>query len=78
MALIFLWLLFRCSACDQRFQSEILLEYHKEEYDHWSEDDLPYDDSDEDDFDSLREVMNDDIVDEAEYGPEDEDREMLL
>ena len=48
-----------------------------DEFEHWSEDDIPYD-SDDDDFDSLRETMNDEVDDEYEYGPEDEDREMLL
>ena len=66
-----------CSECIRRFDSQILLEYHKDEFDHWSEDDLPYD-SEDDDFDSLREVMNDDPDDEPEYGPDEEEKEMLL
>eukprot|EP00095_Tigriopus_kingsejongensis_P011258 snap_masked-scaffold708_size108518-processed-gene-0.2 protein:Tk11258 transcript:snap_masked-scaffold708_size108518-processed-gene-0.2-mRNA-1 annotation:"PREDICTED: uncharacterized protein LOC100123324" len=47
-----------CGECDRRFNSLILLEYHKDELNHWSEEDFPYD-SEDDDFDSLREVMND-------------------
>lgn len=51
------------------------MEYHKDELDHWSEDGMPYD-SEDSDWDSLREVMNAD----SEYDEEesDEEREMLL
>ncbi len=66
-----------CSECDRRFNSEILLEYHKDEFDHWSEDDLPYD-SEDSDWDSLREVMNEEKEEEPEFGPGEEEREMLL
>ena len=53
------------------------MEYHKDEFDHWSEDDLPYD-SEDSDWDSLREVMNDERDEEPEFGPGEEEREMLL
>ena len=52
------------------------MEYHKDEFDHWSEDGLPYDSEDED-WDSLREVM-DDSGDEYDGEETDEEREMLL
>lgn len=28
---------FRCSGCDTLFTSQMLLEHHKEEYEHWSD-----------------------------------------
>lgn len=41
---------FRCSACDSLFPSLMALEHHKEEFEHWSEeDDICTDDSDEGD-----------------------------
>ena len=55
----------------------MLLEYHKEAEDHWSEDGFPYDSEDED-FDTLRECMNDSTEDETEFGPDEQDREMLM
>ena len=55
----------------------MLLEYHKDEFDHWSDGDAPYD-SEDSDWDSLRDCMNDDRDEEPEYGPGEEEREMLL
>ena len=84
--------------CEERFPSLILLEYHKEDEDHWS-----YVTDDEDcgnnsgsfqqqhcdskghkrrpDFEARREIMNDicgGAEEETEFGPNEEDREMLL
>ena len=81
--------------CEERFPSLILLEYHKEDEDHWS-----YVTDDEDcgagnscrqasskahkrrpDFEARREIMNDicgGVEEETEFGPNEEDREMLL
>ncbi len=53
------------------------LEYHKDEFDHWSEDDLPYD-SEDSDWDSLREVMNDERDEEPEYGPGEEKQAVTI
>ena len=67
---------FRCRICDDRFPSLILLEYHKEDEDHWSyvtEDGLDCYDPEE-----LRETMDDFSEQETEFGPNDEDREMLV
>ena len=50
--------IFRCGACDRRFSSSVLLDSHKAELDHWSEDEIPFDSQDEDP-DSLRDCMND-------------------
>ncbi|TRY68506.1 hypothetical protein TCAL_14229 [Tigriopus californicus] len=66
-----------CGECDRRFNSQMLLEYHKEEFNHWSEEDFPYDSEDED-FESLREVMNDVREEETEFGPDEQEKEMLL
>lgn len=90
----------RCRMCEERFPSLILLEYHKEDEDHWS-----YVTDDEDcgnnsgsfqqqqqhcdskghkrrpDFEARREIMNDicgGAEEETEFGPNEEDREMLL
>ncbi len=65
-----------CGECDRRFNSQILLEYHKDQFGHWDSDELPYD-SEDDDWDSLREVM-DDEDEYYEYEPEEEEKEMLL
>ncbi|GLH16535.1 Uncharacterized protein GBIM_20787 [Gryllus bimaculatus] len=35
----------RCSACDSLFPSLMALEHHKEEFEHWSGDDSPPDNS---------------------------------
>jgi hypothetical protein len=31
---------FSCPECDRRFNSQMLLEYHKEDFGHWSDDDF--------------------------------------
>ena len=72
--------------CEERFPSLILLEYHKEDEDHWS---YVTDDDDcgspstrkghkRSDFEARREIMNDRAEEETEFGPNDEDREMLV
>ena len=51
------------------------MEYHKEDEDHWSyisDDGLDYDPEE------LRETMDDFSEQETEFGPNDEDREMLV
>ena len=66
---------YRCRICEDRFSSLILLEYHKEDQDHWSyirEDDRHYD------LEKMRETMDDFSEEETEFGPNDEDREMLV
>ena len=30
----------RCAACERRFDTQILLEYHKDQFAHWTEEDL--------------------------------------
>jgi hypothetical protein len=61
----------RCHQCEERFPSLILLEYHKEDEDHWSEDTA-------DDDDDHRETMDDSDEEETEFGPDEEEREMLV
>ena len=31
---------FSCAACERRFDTQILLEYHKDQFAHWTEEDL--------------------------------------
>ena len=31
---------YRCAACERRFDTQILLEYHKDQFAHWTEEDL--------------------------------------
>ena len=76
--------------CEERFPSLILLEYHKEDEDHWSyvtDDDecggSPAADGTRKghkrtDFEAIREIMNDRAEEETEFGPNEEDREMLV
>ncbi len=52
----------RCSICERLFNSEMLLEHHKEEYEHWSDASSEQDSSDDDDD----EVGDDDA--EADHG----------
>ena len=83
----------RCRVCEERFPSLILLEYHKEDEDHWSyaSDELEADGSAssplprfrrrrrrQEDFEAKREIMNDRTIEETEFGPSEEDREMLV
>ena len=65
--------LFRCRICDDRFPSLILLEYHKEDEDHWS-----YASEDEFDPENGRETMDNFSEQETEFGPDEEEKEMLL
>ena len=81
--------------CEERFPSLILLEYHKEDEDHWSyvtDDDDDCGGLEQDgrglnglsrghkptDFEARREIMNDRVEEETEFGPNEEDREMLV
>ena len=73
----------RCLECDRRFHSQIQLEYHKDATGHWTDDDFAaYFDAGPaafEDLDSVRDVMDDEVDEfEAEYGPDEEEREMLL
>ena len=85
--------IFRCRLCEERFPSLVLLEYHKEDEDHWS---YLTDEAETEDlnlqqaiskqhrkkrgrhFEANREIMNDMEIEETEFGPNDEDREMLV
>ena len=51
----------------------ILLEYHKEDEDHWS-----YASEDEFDPENGRETMDNFSEQETEFGPDEEEKEMLL
>lgn len=70
-----------CNICEKLYNSLMELEYHKEEYQHWSDDEYD-EDYDDDDFDD----ENDDngnpfhsiLEEETEFGPDEEDLEMLL
>lgn len=66
--------------CEERFPSLVLLEYHKEDEDHWSylSEDDDYEDCKKRDFEAKREIMNDRNEDETEFGPDEEDKEMLV
>lgn len=71
-----------CNICEKLYNSLMELEYHKEEYQHWSDDEYDDDDDYDDDFDD----ENDDngnpfhsiLEEETEFGPDQEDLEMLL
>ena len=72
--------LFRCSACERLFNTEMELEHHKEEHGHWSDDD------DDDEEEESEEEMDDfngnpqvNLVYEEEtiFGPEVEERILL-
>lgn len=87
---------FRCRVCEERFPSLVLLEYHKEDEDHWSFDDEDCHHHDHMsinfqyshkkrhrhqrcNFEAQREIMNElDDQQETEFGPNDEDLEMLV
>lgn len=60
----------RCSTCENVFPTLMSLEAHKEETNHWSDDDLFLDDDDDDDDDEIDDFYDDEV--------NEEEREKLL
>ena len=82
----------RCDACDNLFNSLMDLEHHKEELNHWSDDEYESDEEynyygeeeeEESDCDcgcSYKDALQlgHEDEEETEFGPEKEEQEMLL